>query len=72
MKKNKYETPLIIPLGELVSGSGACQAGARVAGPNCKDGQAPGNQCSAGGTAGNRCTGGATATSTCKSGVNGT
>ena len=41
--KNKYETPVIVPLGELARGSGLCGNGSGVQGvsPHCQNGNGP-------------------------------
>jgi len=67
-KKSKYETPVILPLGELARGSGmppnppsACSTGTG-AGKNCKSG---------GGVVKEKpnCSGGSNASTSCVSGV---
>ena len=46
-KINKYETPVIMPLGELAKGSGACVTGSggsapgAPGNPHCNSGSAP-------------------------------
>ena len=58
--KASYETPVIIPLGELVRGSG-----------NCSPGSSPttrGGQCRSGGTAGGQCQNGTNPQKKCKAG----
>jgi hypothetical protein len=71
-KNNKYETPVIIPLGELVQGSGECSDGSQVHGePHCKHGPNPSGQCSMGQTADPNCSGGSGPLRNCKSGVGG-
>jgi len=54
--KNKYETPVVLPLGELAKGSGVCEAGTGgpppgdPGSPNCGSGTNPsGPLCIAGG-----------------------
>jgi len=69
MRKPKYETPPVVPLGELASASGACSAGSgdvtdctagALAKNACTAGPVNvGATCSAGGTANPTCTGGA-------------
>ena len=59
-EKTSYETPVIIPLGELVRGSG-----------NCSPGSSPttrGGQCKSGGTAGGQCQNGTNPQKKCKAG----
>lgn len=56
--KPKYETPTIVPLGEMAKGSGACTAGSSVipdpatcapfGGVTCSAGTSPVDYCSAG------------------------
>ena len=69
-KKNpRYETPTVVPLGELASAAGACSAGSGdvvdcTAGGLAKNACTAGPinigaTCSAGGTANPTCTGGA-------------
>ena len=65
-KKTPYETPVIIPLGELARGLGA----------TCGIGSFPGSfeqpssKCNPGTTAGGQCGNGSTAAQTCNSGSN--
>lgn len=59
-EKTFYQTPVIIPLGELVRGSG-----------NCSPGSSPvtrGGQCRSGGTAGGQCQNGSNPQKKCKAG----
>jgi hypothetical protein len=68
-KKPKYETPTVIPLGELARAAGACTAGSGdtvdctaggLANNACTAGPINnGATCSAGGSAAPTCTGGA-------------
>lgn len=63
-KKAIYETPVIIPLGELARGAGAaCSPGS-----NPGTG-APGEHCSTGGSAGGQCFGGSNPSKRCKTGA---
>jgi hypothetical protein len=55
--KPKYESPTVVPLGEMAKGSGACSAGSAVP-----------IDCSAGGTATQDCTAGPTASRACTQG----
>ncbi len=41
-KKSKYEPPIIMPLGEMAKGSGACSSGSSVGSFNPGCGPAPG------------------------------
>ena len=69
-KKNTYETPVIIPLGELARGLGApCNPGS-VATGQCNTGPSvpPYIDCTTGGQAGAICTNGPSA-STCSGGA---
>lgn len=75
-RKNKYETPVIIPLGELVQGSGGgiCENGGTVKGgsPSCTNGPSPGNSCGFGqNLAGSQqnCSNGSAAAKRCVSGA---
>lgn len=72
MKKNKktiYETPIIIPLGELARGSGA-----KPTGPSsCKPGGTATKNCAGGGSVGTKpqCKNGSAASNRCTSGASG-
>ena len=58
-----YERPVVIPLGELVQGSGRCASGSSPTGGggNCKSGSsASRGNCRIGNTAGRRCHSGGT------------
>jgi len=68
--KSKYEAPVIVPLGEMARGSGACQAGSSVVAPACSAGGADSAviDCTAGATAVHACTMGATAQTACTAG----
>ena len=67
--KSKYETPILVPLGEMARGSGACTPGSGDSGACTSGGLANiactagpfniGATCSAGGHANPTCTGGA-------------
>jgi len=62
-EKTSYETPVIIPLGELVRGYGqACSAGTN---PGTGGG---GDHCAPGGTAAGQCRVGSNPTKKCKAG----
>jgi len=54
--KLKYESPILVPLGEMAKGSGVCATGSSVA-PG-----GGGTECTAGGTAAGHCSAGTTAT----------
>ena len=41
--KSKYESPVLVPLGELARGSGACGGGSSVIAPSCSPGSFVGN-----------------------------
>jgi len=63
-KKTSYETPVVVPLGELVRGSGNCASGTNPSasgGGNCKEGSI------AKGSGGN-CIGGSTPSKNCNTG----
>ena len=82
-RKSKYESPVIVPLGEMAKGSGACAAGSSVAGlgtpgsggpygsTTCSAGTSPVDYCSAGINAtqlgASYCTAGTTAEAYCTS-----
>ena len=74
--KSKYESPVLIPLGEMAQGemakgSGVCETGSGVAFPACSPGGADGAaiDCTAGVTATQDCTPGTSATRNCSQGV---
>lgn len=73
--KSKYESPILVPLGEMARGSGACEAGSSVvAGTACAEGAADAGtiDCTAGPTAVRDCTAGTAATRDCSQGVSAT
>lgn len=49
-KKPKYETPIVVPLGEMAKGAGANCIGGSVVTDVCVYGSVPGFGCSSGGT----------------------
>ena len=67
-----YETPVIIPLGELVRGSGAnCGTGSSPGDSKCgAGGIATGGKCQPGSSAGTKCQSGSVASTQCSSGGN--
>ena len=69
--KSKYEAPILVPLGEMAKGSGACGAGSSGLPEACSAGTgvevSPIN-CTAGTTATTACTAGATAQTACTAG----
>ncbi len=77
--KPKYESPILVPLGEIAKGSGVCSVGSAVAGGvpwgdigTCAVGPCvlPGiTDCAAGGDASNDCTAGPTASRDCSAGT---
>jgi hypothetical protein len=80
--KSKYESPILVPLGEMAKGSGVCSTGSSVAGgvpwgdvTNCTVGACfasitPGiTDCTGGGTASQDCTAGPNAGRDCTAGV---
>src|SRR5450759_536394 len=68
--KLKYESPVLVPLGEMAKGSGACSTGSSVVAA-CAAGAADSAplDCSAGSTASRDCTAGTTATRACTGGT---
>jgi hypothetical protein len=82
-EKAKYESPILVPLGEMAKGSGVCTAGSSVVAPACFPGAADGGSaclaggapavattdCTAGGTATQDCTAGPTAVRDCTAGT---
>lgn len=65
--KPTYETPKVIPLGELAKAEGqACHSGGSAS--NCSIGSSASNNCNTGNTAGQRCGSGGTAGQRCQSG----
>jgi hypothetical protein len=66
-EKPTYQTPVVMPLGELAKGEGAsCHSGGSAS--NCSIGGTASNNCNVGRTAGNRCGTGSRA-SNCKIGM---
>ena len=57
--KPKYESPTVVPLGELAQGTGYCAAGSNT----------PGDYCTAGTVAGSACTAGTAAPAACTAGT---
>jgi hypothetical protein len=68
--KPKYESPVIVPLGEMAKGSGVCSTGSSVVTPSCAAGGADSAviDCTAGPTAARACTAGNTAQTACTAG----
>ena len=50
-----YQTPLIVPLGDLAAGAGLCRVGSADTSQCRTGGAASGAQCRAGGAAGQQC-----------------
>jgi hypothetical protein len=69
--KLKYESPILVPLGEMAKGSGVCTVGSSVAVVACSPGPADAAviDCTAGPTATRDCTAGTTALRDCTAGV---
>ncbi len=69
--KAKYESPIIVPLGEMARGSGACETGSSVIPAGCAAGAADSAviDCTAGVTATQDCTAGTAALNACSQGV---
>ena len=68
--KKKYETPVIVTLGELSMGIGAvCQDGSYAITGNCGNGDTAQPACKNGGTADASCNNGTTAGASCASGA---
>lgn len=67
----KYESPILVPLGEMAKGSGLCEAGSSVAPVACSPGAADAAvlDCTAGLTATRDCTAGTAAVRNCSQGV---
>jgi hypothetical protein len=76
--KSKYEAPVLVPLGEIAKGSGACApgsggapvtcapgAGVEVSPIDCTAGASASTTCTAGGTASTACTAGTSALTAC-------
>lgn len=74
--KPKYETPTVVPLGELARGTGYCTAGLSVgSGGYCSAGGTAGGEggyCTAGNIASDYCTIGSAAGAGCTTGGGGT
>jgi hypothetical protein len=70
--KPKYESPIVVPLGEMAKGSGVCTTGSSVVAPSCTAGavDAAVIDCTAGSNATQDCTAGPTATRDCTAGTN--
>ena len=69
--KSKYESPVLVPLGEVAKGSGACTPGSAGTGAACTAGGAVGVNpinCTAGSNATDACTAGNTAKVACTAG----
>lgn len=72
--KSKYESPVLVPLGEMAKGSGVCATGSSVVPVvACSPGNADAADCSGGGTdagaGATSCTAGPTATNNCTAGL---
>jgi hypothetical protein len=69
--KSKYESPILVPLGEMAKGSGVCETGSSVAPVSCSPGAADTFvlDCTAGLTATRDCTAGTAALRNCTAGV---
>ena len=79
--KPKYESPVLIPLGEMAKGSGQCEAGSAVELPcdcggapaggitDCEPGYTATQDCTEGPTAGRDCSAGTCALRACTAGV---
>ena len=81
--KSKYESPILVPLGEMAKGAGSCSTGSSGAPevcntggtvtpspPACTAGVTASTTCTAGGLATGACTMGTSATSACSAGNN--
>ena len=68
---SKYESPILVPLGEMAKGSGVCEVGTSVVAPACVAGAADSAviDCTAGLTAERDCTAGTAALRDCTAGV---
>jgi hypothetical protein len=68
--KPNYESPILVPLGEIAKGSGLCATGSAVAPTLCAAGGGDAGviDCTAGQTAARSCTQGATAKTACTAG----
>ncbi len=73
--KSKYEAPVLVPLGEIAKGSGACAPGSGGAPVTCSAGTGvgvPDPACTAGADATTTCTAGTAASTDCTQGVSAT
>jgi len=70
-RMSKYESPVLVPLGEMAKGSGACTGGTSVVTPACAPGAADAAtlDCTAGPTATRDCTAGLSALRDCTAGT---
>ena len=69
-KKPKYESPTVVPLGELAQGSGYCRAGSHPSTGDCTGGIMALSYCTdAGVNAGTACTAGPAAPTDCTAGT---
>ena len=57
-RKPKYESPVVVPFGELARGTGYCAAGSGAIGDYCTAGTLAGTACTAGTGAVTACTAG--------------
>lgn len=71
VSKSKYESPVLVPLGGMAKGSGACTTGSAVVPVACLPGAADSAviDCTAGAAATRDCTAGGTATRDCTAGT---
>ena len=71
---SKYESPVLVPLGEMAKGSGVCSVGSSVVAPTCDTGTTDSAviDCTAGPTAVRDCTAGTAALRDCTAGVSAT
>jgi hypothetical protein len=69
--KSKYESPILVRLGEMAKGSGACTVGSSVVAPACSPGAADAAvlDCTAGLTATRDCTAGTASLRACSAGI---
>jgi hypothetical protein len=63
--KPRYDSPVVVPLGELARGSGQCTPGSAVAVVPCSPGSAADGDCTNGVEVGGSCFNGATAGALC-------
>lgn len=56
--KSKYESPVLVPLGEMAKGSGYCRTGSGASDGDCTSGGSAASYCTAGTSAGTACTAG--------------